>query len=245
MQISEANEKIYSNSLTAAYYEFSKDRLNKTLAFVGDVKGKMLDVGCGNGEFTELFKMPGREIFGIDIVKKNVESAKAKGINAQVCNLSSEKLPFKDKEFDIVLCSEVIEHIYDTEEFARELRRVLKDDGKLIISVPNIACWYNRGVLFLGYMPCYIESGSTKSFGTPFGMGVTGHVKAFTKQSLIELLEDADFKIEKVTGSKVNLAPHCTKKRHFAGNTVFQLLEGFFCLSPSFASNVIIRASKK
>ncbi|MFH1240073.1 MAG: class I SAM-dependent methyltransferase [Candidatus Diapherotrites archaeon] len=245
MEISEGNEKIYSENLNSTYYQFSMDRLKKTRELVGAVKGKMLDVGCGDGLFTALFKRKDREIFGLDIVEKNVLLAQEKGIKAKKCDLNCEKFPFGDKLFDLVLCSEVIEHIYDTEKFTRELNRVLKDEGKLVISVPNIACWYNRGVLVMGQLPYYIESGSTIAFGSPLGEDVTGHVKAFTKKSLIELLEFSGFKIDKVTGSKINLTPHCTKKRHFAGNGIFKVLEGLFCTVPSLASNIIIKASKK
>lgn len=245
MKNSDVNERIYEVWLNKEYYLFSEDRIKKTIKCIGDAKGKMLDVGCGNGEFTALFESPERELYGVDLVENNVKLAIKKGINAKKCDLNNEKLPFKDKEFDILLCSEVIEHIFDTERFAGELKRVLKDGGALIISVPNVACWYNRGVLLLGKLPFYIESGSTKSFGTLFNGEPMGHVKAFTKKSLIELLEYTGFKIEEVKGSKINLSSHCTKKRHFAGNGIFKFFEHVFCSVPSLASNIIIRASKK
>src|SRR3989339_802639 len=62
-------------------------------------------------------------------------------------------LPYEDNFFDIVIAGEIIEHIFDTDLFLAEIRRVLKSGGKLLISTPNIASLGRRLLLFFGGNP--------------------------------------------------------------------------------------------
>lgn len=97
---------------------------------------RVLDLGCGTGYGSYYMSFSAREVVGIDIAGEAIEWAKENfhrpNIVFEVGNAAA--LRFKDKEFDHVICFEVIEHVRDPESVLKEIRRVCK--GKLIISTP-------------------------------------------------------------------------------------------------------------
>jgi len=109
---------------------------------------RVLDVGCNHGSVEALFQVQFPEqvstttIEGIDISADAVEHAK--GLNLANCNFQSydgDTLPFPDDSFDAVVMIEVIEHVVDKERLFREINRVLKPGGKLLVTTPNPECW--------------------------------------------------------------------------------------------------------
>lgn len=72
---------------------------------------------------------------------------------ALLSDLESNPLPFKDDTFDSVTCLEVIEHLASPDNLIFEIARVLKSNGRMILSTPNLASWSNRAALLLGYFP--------------------------------------------------------------------------------------------
>ena len=101
------------------------------LSFVGDAK-KILDVGAGAGVFALKLKALGKDITCIDIFTKNVEFMKKNGLNALLGDVNN--LPFKDKEFDLAICMETLEHIDNLGNGLKELCRVAKN---VIFTVPK------------------------------------------------------------------------------------------------------------
>jgi ubiquinone/menaquinone biosynthesis C-methylase UbiE len=98
----------------------------------------ILDVGCGKGWVAKEFLPKGKTVVSLDIsvtnpsiVKKLFSSPKHFGITAD-----SFHLPFNDNSFDCVIASEIIEHVYDPAKFIKELFRVVKKEGRLIITTP-------------------------------------------------------------------------------------------------------------
>jgi len=90
---------------------------------------KVLEVGAGDGSQTKLLKKYFKHVVSIDIAP----STDTKDIIiADVCDL-----PFGDKEFDIVFSSNVLEHVDDLTKAFSEMKRVLRDDGKMIHSMPS------------------------------------------------------------------------------------------------------------
>ena len=190
----------------AAEYYTSKDdyytnkpneiRISKVLKLIGKGK-KILDVGCYNGTIGEKILKNGNEVWGLDASKEGVELAKKKGIKAFVGNLEN-KFPFKDESFDVVFAGEIIEHILDTESFLDEIKRVLKKDGELIITTPNVASLARRIMLLFGLNP-FFEA----SFGFPKN-ATAGHVRFYTKSLLEDFLRYKGFKIISFNSDVIN-----------------------------------------
>jgi SAM-dependent methyltransferase len=97
--------------------------------------GRVLDVGCGNGDFLVSLKERGWEAYGTDFSNAACEFARAKGISVHQGPLASAS--FSGKLFDVVTLWHVLEHLSDPTVELIEIRRILRDDGLLIIQVPN------------------------------------------------------------------------------------------------------------
>ncbi|MBI1864029.1 methyltransferase domain-containing protein [Candidatus Woesebacteria bacterium] len=102
-------------------------------------KFKVLDLGCGTGYGTKLLGEKVPEIIGIDINKEAINFAKKnypKKANFRIGNV--ELLKFKDNYFNLICSFEVIEHLKNPQKkYLKEIKRVLKKDGKVIFSTPN------------------------------------------------------------------------------------------------------------
>jgi SAM-dependent methyltransferase len=94
-------------------------------------KGKLLDDGCGNKPYEEWYKQVTTEQTGCDVIQSDAHKVDV------VCPATA--LSFPDNSFDTVLCTQVLEHVYDHHAVIREANRVLQPGGKLILTVPF--CW--------------------------------------------------------------------------------------------------------
>jgi len=102
--------------------------------------GLLIDVGCGLGYLTRYFLDLGIKAVGVDISKENVKFAKKKiAPNGSFILANGVKLPFRDKCFTTVILNDVLEHVpyYLAHPMLNEVKRILKVDGKLYISVAN------------------------------------------------------------------------------------------------------------
>jgi SAM-dependent methyltransferase len=117
----------------------------------------LLDIGCWNGYLLERIREAGlyQELYGVDIVPEGIETVRAKGFQAQVVDLNRDPLPFPDEYFDGVTLLAVLEHIFDPYAVIREVHRVLRPGGELVIDVPNVASFTNRIRHFIGTVAGY------------------------------------------------------------------------------------------
>jgi len=116
---------------------------------------KVLDVGCGDGTTLSLIKRHygNFQDFGFDISERAVKLAKDKGVNAFVQN-ADDPFPFPDSFFDVIICSEVLEHLVFPGKCVKEIYRVLRSGGVAIFSIPNLGFIKNRIRLLFGISPC-------------------------------------------------------------------------------------------
>lgn len=123
-------------------YDLAKNRIDKIISVI---EGDVLDIGCGDGIIPLLAGRKGYHSIGIDIVQQVINSAKIELLNEPeevrkrvgYFNMWAEDLSFKDNTFDTIILGEVLEHVMDLEITIKEARRVLKPNGKIIVTVPD------------------------------------------------------------------------------------------------------------
>ena len=119
-----------------AYY----DRPN-TLSLFDDVKGKsILDAACGPGKYAEILIAKGANVTGFDISPKMIANAKERNGNAGIFFINDLSEPVEtltDASFDIILCALAMHYVEDWNPTLREFQRVLKPNGRLIISIEH------------------------------------------------------------------------------------------------------------
>ncbi len=104
-------------------------------------RGRVLELGCGEGDYAKRLKDAGFDVLASDIDKSRFKYDGE--IEFTHCDIT-KTLPFPDKSFDYVLLLEVVEHLRNPYSVFPELNRVLKDGGSLVISTPNILSLKSR-----------------------------------------------------------------------------------------------------
>ncbi|MDI6716135.1 MAG: methyltransferase domain-containing protein [Actinomycetota bacterium] len=102
--------------------------------------GPILDIGCGNGYLLKIFRAlrPNEELWGIDISEKSIECAAqvVQDAHLLVCDASRME-QFECNQFPIIVCSEVLEHVDNPTLVLNEIHRILSEDGRLVVSIPD------------------------------------------------------------------------------------------------------------
>lgn len=100
---------------------------------------KILDIGCGTGETLSFLEnyLDNPKLYGIDNSKIAIDYAKKRG-HKNIRQVNALKLPYKDNTFDYILLLDVIEHIEDDLSLLKEAKRVLKRNGRIIITAPAL-----------------------------------------------------------------------------------------------------------
>jgi SAM-dependent methyltransferase len=171
----------------------------------GDLSGaRILDLGLSRGLFLERFRRyPDVQLGGIEIADDEIKEARKRGlepvrhfINQFDGNRMVARLPWGDSQADVILAGEIIEHVVDTEGFLREIHRVLRPSGAVVLSTPNILWWKHRVALLAGRYPDALDY--RLRYGADFG-----HVRIFTPDHLRTLLEETGFVDVKLAGKRL------------------------------------------
>ena len=104
---------------------------------------KLLELGCGRGDFLLEFQKYGFDCRGLDRASSSINNEL--GLKVKKCNLEKESFPYNDASFDVVYHKSVIEHVYDPVNIMQETHRVLKPGGKVIILTPD---WHTTWKVF-------------------------------------------------------------------------------------------------
>lgn len=201
---------------------------------------RFLDIGCGIGHLTEriFMKQFNADFYGID-AGDGAEEAKKKGITAFRVDLNDKKeLIFQDNYFDIVFAGEIIEHLVDPDTFLEEIHRVLTKDGYLILTMPNLAAWYNRFLLLVGYQPFWTDASYRYPYvGKPIKYEGDGqHLRVSTYKAMKELLILHGFDIKCVKG---------TYASDMELLSIASIIEKITWKIPSLSSDIIFVCKKK
>ena len=196
---------------------------------------RLLDIGSGAGVGAALIAktVSVDHVVCIDLSIPALVEVRKRGFSPLVASAEGHKLPFPDKTFDIVMIDEVIEHLVDTDSIMDEIHRVLKDQGQLLISTPNLASWFNRIALLFGIQPAFSEVSFKKVYGRP-GSGIVGHLRLFTKRALTAFVEDNGFHNTKTVGVPFPELPKFIRP-----------LDTLLSKFSSIAGGLVIRADKQ
>jgi SAM-dependent methyltransferase len=194
----------------------------------------ILDLGCGDGSAlaaAAATQNPQHHFAGIDWSADALRQARARGLTV-VRGTMETRLPVAGGAADVVIMSELIEHLVDPDGALEEARRVLRPGGHLLLSTPNLAAWYNRGLLAAGIQPVFSEVSLRAVFGRP-GSVVAGHLRLFTRRALTEFLTASGFRCVTVAGARYHDVPRPLGP-----------LDRAFCRWPSAASILLVHARK-
>jgi 2-polyprenyl-3-methyl-5-hydroxy-6-metoxy-1,4-benzoquinol methylase len=180
-------------SLNEHYQPYHYSRMNHgrkkaILKLIGPaVNQTILDVGCSGGYLGEAVKEKMTcKFYGIDISHQAVALAQKVLDGAWQLNLEEDfsqwPAELKAKPYDLIVVSEVLEHLFEPENLLSKLSKLSKPDKQIIITVPNLLFWKNRIKIFLGRFNY-----------TNQGLMDRGHIHFFTWASLKSLINNADY----------------------------------------------------
>ena len=116
--------------------------------------GRVLDVGAGTGKILEELKSLGWEVMGVDGEEEAAEWSARRGIHVKQTDLT-KPLPFDSDTFDLVLALDILEHVSDDSALLSEMRRVVKPEGRVMVSVPAYQWLFNYWDEMLGHKRRY------------------------------------------------------------------------------------------
>jgi methionine biosynthesis protein MetW len=159
---------------------------------------RILDIGCGGGQLLEhLCSEPDIEVHGIDISEEAIKAAVKKGYRTYVCDLEKDRIPCEGT-FDVVVMNDLIEHIINPDNVLSEARRLVREDGWIIVCTPNVSnptSWIMQ--MFLDLPP--MQSARYKSV----------HVRDYTLRTLLKAHQLNGLKVIECRGTFI----HPFKKR--------------------------------
>lgn len=152
--------------------------------------GRFLEVGCGAGATLEHLKSRGAlYVAGIDTNEGAIELASQKGLDfVSVANVESDILPFGEKEFDCIIFADVLEHIYNPWRTLKSVTHYLKDDGCILLSIPNMKYYKVMWRLIAHDEWSYCEAGILDNT----------HIRFFTLKEIEKLLDFSGLRLSEL-----------------------------------------------
>ncbi|MFX0200592.1 MAG: class I SAM-dependent methyltransferase [Candidatus Hodarchaeota archaeon] len=192
---------------------------------------KILDVGCGNGEdLSNIEKaLPNVKIklYGIDYQAIDACRTKERGVEIHLLDIERDRFPFDNNYFNLIIANQIFEHTKEIFWILYECSRVLKTNGHLIVSVPNMAALHNRILLLIGKQPTCTHV-------------VGPHIRGFTLREFREFIETANvFRVVKFGASNLFPLPPVISRsilRIFPGLGITIL---FLCERQDSAGNIL------
>lgn len=176
---------------------------------------KILDVGSGDGSFwvtlSEILDSGGYDrtkiqYYGLDSDKRFEKHITKNGgifIHGDIMNL---RAIVGSNRYDFIVASEIIEHVDETDELIESLRSVLKPNGQIFLTTPNLAAWHSRLMLLFGYQPLSMEVSNVRAdFGKgnlwkKYYVNPIHHIRNFTFRAMEQFVDYHDLEIVKSLG---------------------------------------------
>lgn len=169
--------------------ELNLESLDKEHQLVLKLVGKkkdVLEVGCNTGYFTKLLVERGCRVVGVELDPRAAEKARDIASKVIVGDIEDDQtLNQINGKFDVILFMHILEHIIDPWRVLAEIKKYLKQEGKSIIAIPNVACWsVRRALLFKGKFE-YVDT----------GIFDRTHLRFFTFETIQELIRQSGYQI--------------------------------------------------
>ena len=184
MQSSSAN----GASKNGLVRRLAKFLASQVMTFVPPAQGeqRLLDIGCGSGDFMEQAQAAGWQVWGVEPSSAGAQRAQRRGLQVFCVELTQANFP--EKFFDLISMSHSIEHMADPLENLLRCHNLLKDNGKLLVVTPNFDCF------------------DRYTFGPYWAaIAIPKHFWFFSVRTLTEVLKRAGFTVE---STKFNFLPH-------------------------------------
>jgi O-antigen biosynthesis protein len=168
--------------------------LTQMLALIGKDK-TVIDFGCATGYFCKFLKARGCKVTGVDINENAVQSAKQYCENVIVADLDITPLSeiLENNYFDVAVFGDVLEHIKNPWSVLQQVHYLLKEDGYVVASIPNIA----HGAVRLALLQGKFEYAN-------FGILDSTHLRFFTKDTVNQLFEDSGYAVTSISRTKLD-----------------------------------------
>lgn len=145
----------------------------------------VLDVGCGPGQLGAELKRRGVErVVGIELNPVAAKLAAERLDEVLTCDIETSELPFADQSFDCIVYGDILEHLIDPWALLRAHRRLVHEDGKIIVSMPNIGYWGVIRDLLRGHWEY-----------TTFGTMDATHLRFGTLKTITGMCEQGGFRV--------------------------------------------------
>jgi len=154
MKIKDVYDKFWSKPKTV-FEDYDRNLVLPTLIPKVTSPLEVLDLGCGDGAVSDWLIKRGYDVTSLDFNELALTTAKERHLpNLMLCD-AEKPLPFNEAAFDIVFWGDVVEHLFDPESTLMEIYRVLKSDGCLVMSCPNVG--------YIGFRFRFLLTGSIRS----------------------------------------------------------------------------------
>ncbi len=217
-------EEVYQEYLSGDFLTFGSYERNDVLKRIYEhgTDKRLLDIGAGKGTISQFFLTKGYELHALEWNSSGVKNLFKIGVKAQ--NIDIEDIPYgyEDNFFDEVFWGDNIEHLFFPERVAREIYRILKPGGRLVLSTPNHGWIVNRLYYLVMGVPRRTE-------GHKLPIWEWQHIRYFNKKEIQRFLEHCGF--------HNNLAIHGADRRQ-----PFAFLSRYF---PSSCGSVIVVEVRK
>jgi SAM-dependent methyltransferase len=190
-----------------------------------------LDVGCGTGRVLDELRFTGMRLCGVEASADAATSLRARGHEGHAVDLETGALPFGDGEFDVVLCYDVLEHLFAPGRILREIRRVMAPRGVALLCVPNTLNLVNRLLFLRGQFVDVMDTSHHREDEL-----FSNHIRLFSKDLFDRFVSAGGFRVTerhyyfpaRFSDSRFKLAPSLA--RLVTGPKLHERMPGLFAL---------------
>lgn len=224
------------------YLKASAARFERIAQWIPASAGPLRVLDIGTTPFTFFIKrtFPHYEVWTLDRTRLLKQRCQRADVRLVACDLDEGRLPFEDELYDVVVFTEVLEHVFaPPTEILKEVRRILKPSGKLILGVPNIARLSKRVKLLVGLSPL---PGADHQMNKDWQHG-HGHIHEYTRRELLSICRSTRLKILKTRMLSATSPLRMLQRKSKFGVAKF-LYYSILALFPSLRGSIYVQCCK-